>query len=386
MSNKTIMVVGGGSGGHLTPLIAVATELKKSNNIAIAYIGQKNENLQEVLDNSAIDSVHEVSAGKFRRYYGESLVSHLLDVKTLILNVRDLFRMVRGVFGAYFLLGRISPDSIFLKGGFVCVPVGIAARLRRVPYITHDSDSIPGLANRITSAHAKFNTTAMDTSLYPYSTDKSVQVGIPIQAEFVKVTEVIKAAARKSLSIPQKAKVILVTGGGLGAQKLNLAVIGASEKLLSDENVQIIHITGKKLFEEAREGYNSSLSTDKQGRVTVVGFTTSFYEYSAAADLIICRAGATNIAEFAIQAKPCVVVPNPVLTGGQQTHNANALNSAKAAYILEEKDLERITSVTQELLGDKSLLETYANNINKLAVNDAASKIAKILKDLATKE
>ena len=382
-----VTLVGGGSGGHLTPLIAVAEELKSKNEkVHIDFIGQKQEGLKDVMENENIDESHTISAGKFRRYHGESFISHLLDVKTILLNVRDLFRFLSGTFQAWRLLGKTKPDVIFLKGGFVCVPVGLAARVRGIPYVTHDSDAIPGLANKINAKHAKNNLTAMPADLYPYPSEKTIHVGIPLQKTFKKNSQTEIAKFKKELKIDSSAKVLLCVGGGLGAQNLNHALIRSSSELVKlHKNLLILHISGKKLFEETNDFYASTLTGEQiKKHIRLVDFTTELYKYSAVSDLVLTRGGATNLAEFAVQHKPCVVVPGPHLAGGQQLHNARVLENNDAAVVLQESEFSMLTATLDRMLSAKPKeLQDYGDKLNELIHDKAAEKIALILNELA---
>ncbi|AXH78870.1 MAG: MurG [Circular genetic element sp.] len=249
--------------------------------------------------------------------------------------------------------------------------------------MTHDSDAVPGLANKLTAKHAVYNTTAMPSEIYPYNQEKTIQVGIPLRAEFQKVTEVDKNDAKKSLDIDLKSKVLLSVGGGLGAQKVNIAVVKASKKLLTNNDLYIIHLTGKKLFNETQIAYEVQLNQDELSRVKLIDFTTELARYSSAADVVITRAGATNIAEFARQAKPCIVIPNPVLTGGQQLHNAKVLIDNKAAIVVSETELDTLGSRIQELLSStESDRKNLGLKLNELAVNDADEKLATLLLEI----
>jgi len=389
MKTTKIMLVGGGSGGHLTPLLAVAAEIKSQHpNTIVIHVGQKNENLHDVVGGADIDETYTIIAGKFRRYNGKSILSHLLDVKTVLLNFRDVFRFIAGTFQAWRLLGRTKPDSIMLKGGFVCVPVGYAAKIRRIAYITHDSDAVPGLANRMTAKHAVYNTTALPAGLYPYESAKTIQVGIPIRSEFVIVTPDIMRTSKQRLSINPDAQVLFAVGGGLGAQMINKALVGASLQILSqNSDIVIIHVTGKKLFTETKQLYSDVLSEEKMKSIKLIDFTTELFRYSSAADVVLTRAGATNIAEFAAQAKACVVIPAPHLTGGQQLHNATVLQHAGAAVILQEQELATLGDVLTNLLqAPESDREILGQKLNSLAVYDSANKLAALLFEIANNE
>jgi len=389
MSATKIMLVGGGSGGHLTPLLAVAAAIKLHNpETVVVHIGQKNENLHDVVGGVDIDQSYSITAGKFRRYHGKSFIAHLLDLKTMVLNIRDVFRFIIGTYQAWRLLGRVKPDSIMLKGGFVCVPVGYAARLRHIPYLTHDSDAVPGLANRMTAKHAVYNTTALPSDLYPYDSAKTIQVGIPLRAEFVEVTANDMKSAKQKLSICPDSPVVFSVGGGLGAQRVNKALVSAAPELLDqNKNLIIIHVTGKKLYNETKQLYQSLLNEDQMKCIKIIDFSPGLFQYSAAADVILTRGGATNIAEFAAQAKPCVVVPAPQLTGGQQLHNAKVLNDAKAAVIVYEDELSSLTDVLTELLhAPASERESLGQKLHALTVYDSANKLANLLQEIVKVE
>lgn len=382
-----IMIVGGGSGGHITPLLAVATSLKSAHKVRVSVVGQKGENLSEVIDHEAIDQVFSIRAGKFRRYHGESFLSHLFDIRTILLNFRDFFRFVVGTAQAWMLLGKERPDSIMLKGGFVSVPVGFAARLRKIPYITHDSDAVPGLANRLTAKHAAYNTTAMSADIYPYDQTKTVEVGIPLRQEYEFVSDKDQAHFKSVLQIDPKEPVLFCAGGGLGAQKLNVAMSNIAKELLTKyPKLEIIHISGKKLLAETKDLYHLHLSEDLFNRVRVIDFHTELYKLSGAADIIVSRAGATAIAEYAVQAKACILVPNPVLTGGQQTHNARIIKEAGAAVIANEGDNAALLREITELLDSKSKQRELSEKLHALANEESAKKIADILVEIARRE
>lgn len=380
-----IIVAGGGSGGHLTPLLAIASALKNiDKNIEVIHIGQKGDSLQSVTDHKNIDQTVAITAGKFRRYNGESFLQHITDFKTIALNIRDFFRFIAGTYQAWRSLGKIKPDAVFLKGGFVCVPVGYAARLRKIPYITHDSDAIPGLANRLTAKDAVYNTTALNPDQYPYKQSKTLQVGIPVRSEFRLVTEKDKQEAKVKLGYPVDSKLIFSVGGGLGALNLNKALAMAAVELLDDQECYIIHLSGRANYDQTLKFYQEFVgSSAKMKRVNVIDFSSQLFDLSAAADLVVTRAGATNIAEFAIQGKPCVVIPAPHLTGGQQLHNAKVLEGNKAAAIVQETHLNQLAQVIKDLLYDKTKLDNYSKSIRKIAVENSAEKIAQLLIDIA---
>lgn len=378
---KTIMLVGGGSGGHLTPLVSVAHALKKAQpSCQIVYVGQHGENLQEVVEDPAFDAHVSIHAGKFRRYHGETLWQHLKDVRTIVLNVRDFFRFIRGTAQSVRLLMRYKPDAILLKGGFVSVPIGFAARLKGVPYITHDSDAIPGLANRLTAKNAVLNTTALPAENYPYEQSKTRQVGIPLQNVFRIDSNETKSNFRRELGVPLEAPVIVSVGGGLGARAINQALVASVKEILQRDR-HLIHFTGKKSYEETKNGYEAAdLSDEDRKRVQVIDFSTELYKYTAIADVVLSRAGATNLAELEAQAKLCIIIPAPHLTGGQQLHNAKILKERHAAVVVEENDLATVSERIDEVMSmSEAERRKMAETLHALSVPHASDKIADIL-------
>lgn len=382
MSKPVIYIlVGGGSGGHLAPLIPIAQSIKKLDpNSTIIHVGQSGDNLNDMLkDEPAIDKFFTVTAGKFRRYNGESYITRLFDIKTNLLNVRDLFKFLFGIVQSYFLISRLQPDIVFTKGGYVSAPVGIACGLRGVPYITHDSDAMVSLAHRIISKKAVLHLTAMPVENYErYSNDKTRQVGIPVRSEYVQISESEKAKLKEALRFDKNSKILLVVGGGLGAKNINSAVISRCHELLSDPEIVIVHITGHKLYDDVITEYKKQDVDTK--RVVCLPFTDKLYQYSAVADVVISRAGATNMAELSAQAKACIIVPNPVLAGGHQLKNAEIFEKSNSAIIVHENELSSLLVRTAiELLNDKQKQKELSANLRKDAVLDASDKIAEIL-------
>ncbi|HWB38631.1 MAG TPA: glycosyltransferase, partial [Candidatus Saccharimonadales bacterium] len=220
----TIVLTGGGSGGHITPIQAVAAEIKQLHpKSRLVYIGQTGDGLIDIPANDPnIDETLTIRAGKLRRYHGEGW-KQLLDVPTMLKNLRDVAYVLIGLVQSYKLLKSLQPDMIFIKGGFVGVPVGLAAARLKLPYMTHDSDALPGLANRIVARWAHLHAVALPVDVYSYPKNKTVQTGIPLQAEFKPVTAELAKKYRQEIDVPANAKLLFVIGGGLGAERVNKA-------------------------------------------------------------------------------------------------------------------------------------------------------------------
>lgn len=366
-------------------MLAVASEIKRLQPDAVLiYVGQKGDNLGDVAtSHQSIDKSYAVNAGKLRRYHGAG-IGQLFDIKTHLLNVRDVFKTIGGVIDSYRLLKRQKPDVVFIKGGFVGVPVGLAAAWLKIPYITHDSDVLPGLANRIVARWAAVHAVALPKEAYRYPADKTVTVGVPIAAGYQEVDAAAQAEAKQRIGIAPDRQVVLVVGGGLGARRLNDAVTAVLPDLLHRyPELHVVHGVGRANETEAKQRYNTLLTPSELERITVLGYATNMVEYSAAADVVITRAGGTFLAEFAAQAKACIVVPNPYLTGGHQLQNAHLLEQQGAVKVVPEELLppqsDELYKAVSSLLDDAGLRRSLGQALHKNAVTNSAERLAALL-------
>lgn len=382
-------MTGGGSGGHITPALAVAHELKQLRPDAqIVYVGQTGDALGDVAEQDKnVDQIVTVRAGKFRRYHGEGW-KQLFDVVTLYKNLRDIVWTVIGIGQSFLMLGRVKPDVIFTRGSFVSVPVCLAAALRGVPYITHDSDAIPSLANRIIARWAKVHAVALPKEVYTsYPARKTITVGVPISHKFHLVTSAETIAEREHLHLNKADKVLFATGGGHGADRLNKALLNCSSALLERyPKLEIVHVTGRNLESTTRQRYKQMLDAKQLERVHVKGFVTNLHQYSAAADVVLTRAGMSSLTEFATQAKACVVVPNPQLTGGHQLKNAKILADRKAIRLVSEDNLRKdplaLMPALTEVLDHPETARSLGSKLSEFAQTNSAHLLAVILLEI----
>lgn len=377
-------MTGGGSGGHITPILAVARELKALRpDCTIAYVTHTGDGLEDVAAGDAhVDELHHVRAGKFRRYNGEGW-RQLLDVETMLLNIRDTCWILVGIWQSFQLLRQLRPNIIFTRGSYVSVPVCLAAALLRIPYVTHDSDAIPSLTNRLIARWAKVHTVALDEELYPYPIDKTITVGVPVDSAYRPVDNTLRDQYRRELRLEGFDWVVLVTGGGLGAQRLNEAVVENAAYLLKRyPGMALVHLAGRTNEEATMTAYDSALDQEARRRVFVKGFTTGMYRFTGAANVVVARGGATNLAELALQAKPCIIVPNPLLTGGHQLKNTVALAEQGAVVQLSEEQIQqerRLASVISTIIDDPAVSAELSRRIASFARPDSARVLATLL-------
>ena len=353
----------------------------------VVYIGQAGDRLIDIPQNDPnIDSCHAIAAGKLRRYHGEGL-SQLLDLKTQYLNLKDVLRTLKGLYQSWRLLGKIRPEVVFTRGGFVSVPVALAAWLRGIPYMTHDSDSSPSLANRIIAHWAAVHAVALPKGLYPYPADKTFSVGVPIGSEYKLVDSQAMLKFRKSLGLDAYKQIICVTGGGNGAKTLNDIVLENSSYLLKKyPHLAIVHIAGRSLEHDLVKAYNALLPKTERKRIIVKGYITDLYRYSGAADIVIARGGATNLAEFASQGKACIIIPSKQLVWNIK--NARTLADAGAILELTEEHAEqerRLAHTISELLEDERKRKNMAQKFAQFSKPNATSDIVELVLSLADK-
>lgn len=381
-------MTGGGSGGHITPILAVAHELKQLDpTLTIVYIGQKGDKLSDIpAADPNIDEVFAVSAGKFRRYHGEGW-KQLLDVSTQYMNIRDGFRVLKGLWQSYRIIKKLQPVVVFTRGGFVSVPVALGGKLNGVPFITHDSDSIPSLANRIIARWATMNTVALPEEIYPYVQSKTKTVGIPLAHDYEFVTPELQKTYRAELGLETYTQMLFVTGGGNGARDLNNAVVDNAETLLRQyPGLCIVHVAGRIHEVVTNTAYDAKLSSEARTRVMVHGFLSGLYKNIGAADVVIARAGATNLAEFAVQGKACIIVPAEQLVGGHQIENARIFEERDAIMLMTQAQVDqerRLAMVVGDLLGNEPRRQQLGANLHAFARTDAAQSLAMLLLDIA---
>jgi UDP-N-acetylglucosamine--N-acetylmuramyl-(pentapeptide) pyrophosphoryl-undecaprenol N-acetylglucosamine transferase len=384
-----IVLTGGGSGGHITPVLAVAEQLKRQDpHSEILYIGQHGDDLLDVVKNNhAIDRVETVSAGKLRRYSSEGW-RQMLDIKTQALNIRDVFRTVRGVLQSYSLIRQFKPAVLFTRGSSVSVPVALAARACRVPYITHDADSVPSLANRLIGKWASWHAVALPPEFYSYPAATTIFTGMPVASQHRPVTKQAMQKFRQELGLQEYDQVIVITGGGNGARSLNAIMVANTRYVLSRfPNLIVLHFAGRSLRAEIERAYDNLRLDGARSRVKVYDFVTDFYRYSGAADVIIARGGMGSLAEFAAQRKACIVVPSPQLVWNVK--NSDALASRAAIVQLNEAQAEqpeRLGRAVGDLLTHPAKIEQLGARLSEIARPEAATDLARLIIETGQKK
>lgn len=377
-----ILLVGGGSGGHVTPLVAVIRELRRERPHAELKVWCDRKFAPQarsiIHSHDTTIQVQTVVAGKLRRYHHFTLLQHFTVPWVFWPNVRDMFLVIIGTIQSIVKLLLWRPDVVFTKGGFVCLPVGWAARLLRIPLVIHDSDAHPGLTNRLLAPGATLIATGAPLEYYSYPAKKTFYVGIPVGESFRPFSAAEQVAAKNALGFDVNRPLVVITGGGLGAQRINDAVAFHLKALTKRANIILVSGTGQ--YDELR-----SLTPQDDPRFQLHGFVAQGMDAMlGAADVVVARAGATTILELAALAKPTILVPNAKLTGGHQLKNAKVYADKNAVVLIDEDtfDNPEDTSLIESIdlvLGDVSLQESLSKNIHTFARPQAAKEMAEMI-------
>lgn len=315
--------------------------------------------------------VRTITAGKFRRYKHLSMMQHLLIPRLVLANLGDIFKIAVGFVQSLWLLLRFRPDVVFAKGGYVCLPLGMAAHVLRISIVVHDSDTRPGLTNSVLGRWATAIATGSPLDNYRYPRSISQYVGVPIAADFHPYSDAEQRAAKRKLGFQESQPLVVVTGGGLGAESINVALMQAAPRLLADD-VQIYHVTGRKHYDEV-----NALAI-KDTRYQIVSFVfEGMADVLGAADVVISRASATFIQELAGLKKAAVLVPSRAL--GDQRKNAEVYAQAEAAVVLSDDQLaepQLLYEKLTQLLGDSTYQQAIASKLHDFARPHAARDVA----------
>lgn len=318
-----IFLTGGGSGGHLMPLLAVMNEIRQLEPAAeFWFLGPESEFNGEV--SAAGVRVKIVRSGKLRRYF---------DLK----NVWDIFNLLLGVVQAMQLVWREKPAVIFSKGGFAGVPTVVAGKIWGVPIVLHESDTTAGLANRLMAQFAGKICVSFEGAAKVFPEHKVMVTGNPIRAELMSGE---RAAGLRFLGFRESKPVLLIFGGSQGAEKINQLAVEILPRLL--EKFQVAHIAGKNQIDELEKtlGERENLKNfDRNGYKLLAFVGKEMKDVYAVTDLVVARAGANSLAEILALEKPALIVPLASAASNHQFHNAAYFARQNLILMVEEKHL-----------------------------------------------
>ena len=364
----SVVLAGGGTGGHTAAGLALAKALtaRFGGDVRLAWIGSQS-GIEATWVPAAGIGYHAIPTGKLRRQLAWR-------------NVTDLTLRVPAGFGrALALLGRLRPDVVVATGGFVAVPTAVAAAARRLPLLVHEQVVVPGLANRFIGRLADRVAVTFAASASAFPRDKVVVTGNPIRPELLLGQ---RARAFERFGLDPAFPLTYVTGGALGAHRVNRVVGAALPSLLAQ--TQIVHQCGDNAYGDLPwlRGEAGRLAAPLAARYRVVALVgEELGDLYAATSLVVGRSGAGTVAELAALGLPAILVPLPGARGDEQTANARVLADAGAALLLPEADLtpDRLVREVTQLLAQPERLRTMAEHARALATPDAAERLVDLV-------
>lgn len=361
---KRIIFSGGGTAGHVWPLISVYKAMEKD--FEALYLGTGDEKERQLVERAGI-KYRKIISGKYRRYFS-------------LANFIDPFKVILGIIQSFLIMLFFRPQIVFTKGGYVTVPVGIASFLTARKLVIHESDSVMGLANRILAKLAKKVFCAFPIESYPKNIrNKAVFVGVPVRPEILTGD---RGKARDDFEFSPGPPTVLFIGGSSGAKGVNDFVSHNLDKLI--DFCQVIHITGKNDYPKIRQRA-LELSSKKQKKFRYFNFVThELPDILSLSDLVISRAGATTIFELAALSKPTIFIPYPYAAANHQFVNAKILERAQAGVLMEEGKFtdEQLIAQIKRLLDNQKAMANLSKNIHKFYQSNSAERIGQQLEIL----
>lgn len=360
---KRIIISGGGTAGHIMPLISVYKKIK--DDFEVLYLGSGPD--RKIVEAAGI-KYKRIFSGKWRRYFS-------------FYNFIDPFKVLFGFLQTFFIILFFRPKIVFTKGGYVTVPVGLAAKVLFKRLVIHESDVIMGLSNRILAPFAKKIFTAFPVEYYsPKIKRKAVWTGLPVREE------ILTGDAKKAvddLDFKNNLPTVLFIGGSSGARGINKLVLQSLDQLL--KFCQVVHIVGPDDYEKVRS-VALKLEPDKASRFRYFDFLgPELSDVYAASDLVVSRSGATTLAELAGLGKPSIIIPYPFASADHQNANAKVLYKNQAAILYEEKELtpEKLVAQIKRLIENQNAAIHLSENIKKFYKKESANIIAQELTNLS---
>jgi len=358
-----VLLTGGGTGGHINPALAIAQIIKsKEPDSEIAFVGTKRGLENTLVPKEGYKLYHNNVYGLRRSLSPKNLIA--------------AYYVMTAPSKAKKIIKEFKPDVVIGTGGYVCWPNVQAAASMGIPTVLHESNAIPGLAVRRLAGSVDLILTNFESTAKRFGAeDKAVRVGNPLRLSYDGVD---KASARKELGIPEDIKFLVLSfGGSLGAKKLNEIAIDVMQDFsVKHGDVMHVHSGGRNFYTEAKALFEEK-GLDGNSRLDMREYIHNMALYMAAADVVICRAGAMTLSELSATEKPSILIPSPNVVENHQYKNALEFEKVGAAVLFEEKELESksVVSALEKLYSDAALRKKMGEAAKGLANRDAGIKI-----------
>lgn len=362
------VVTGGGTGGHIYPALAIARGLKDRFGAEVFYIGGTRGLESKIVPREGLP-FRAIPLAGFRRGLTPA-------------NLLVVWKAAAGIITAIRLIREISPDAVIGTGGYVCGPVVLAAALSGIPTLIHEQNALPGVTNRILSRFVNCVALTFGEAKKYFPARRTFKVtGLPVRKEILARD---RDGARKGLGLPPDGLLVLSFGGSQGARSINSAMIGAISHFAGQKGLHFLHVTGPANYQGFMEEIKKGISIPENGNITITSYLHDMPSALAAADLVVCRAGAATLAEVTAVGLPAVLIPYPYAAENHQEYNARALEGKKAAVVIRDRDLSGslLASELERLAGSPGMLEEMARASRQLGRPGALDDILDCVRDI----
>lgn len=360
-----IIISGGGTGGHIFPALSIADAIKaKHPEAKILFVGADNRMEMQRVPDAGYDIVGLPIAG--------------FDRKNLLKNFKVLWKILKSQRMAKKVIKDFAPQAAVGVGGYASGPTLKMAAKMGIPTLIQEQNSYAGVTNKILSKRAKLICVAYDGMERFFPKEKIILTGNPVRKNLLEMRANRKEAI-KAMGLDENRKCVLIVGGSLGARSINEGIIANIEKIRANNDIQFIWQTGKLYFEEMKKRADE---LGKPENLTITDFVSNMANALSAADIVVSRAGAGSISEFALLGKAVILVPSPNVSEDHQTKNAMALVDKDAAiYVADANVKEELIDRAIETVNDEAKIAKLEANVMKMGKPNAASEIAdKVLK------
>lgn len=367
----------GGTAGHINPAIAVAGRLKElMPESKFLFVGAKGKMEEDLVPRAGYE-IELIEITNIQRSLSPAGIKH---------NLKTALNVVKSLGASKRIIRDFKPDVVIGTGGYVCFPVLKAAQMMGIPTVLHESNAVPGLTTKMLAGGVDVMMVGFEESVSAYKNSEKVTVtGTPVRGDFRTYS---KENAKKELGIDPAEKLIVSVWGSLGASRMNEIMADFIADTYKDSDFNLIHAAGRERYDTMMERLNSlcPAGCSRQG-YDVRPYIYDMSRVMAAADLVVCRAGASTLAELALMGKPCVLVPSPNVTNNHQEKNARVLENAGGAVVLVEAGLtsQKFTETVTELIKDDVRLNDMAEAMKVAAPADATERITDVVLGLAMK-
>lgn len=363
------IISGGGTGGHVYPALALAQALIARHD-EVLYVGTSQGMESRLIPREGIPFA-AVSVEGWPR-------------KLSLAIFRAGYKLGRGLIEAQRLLAHWRPQIVIGTGGYVCGPVVMAAAISGVPIVLHEQNALPGVTNRQLARWAKkVCLTFKEAAAYLPERIPTVVTGLPVRQSIISMDRLTGAS---QLGVDPGKFLLLVAGGSQGARSINRSMLGVYHYLAGKPDFQVFHITGQSGYEETINGLRQAgIGLVNSGNITIKPYLYEIEAALAAADLVVCRAGASFLAEIAVRGLPAVIIPYPHATDNHQEKNARAMEAAGAAEVILDRDLNgsSLQTAVERLWRDTPRRQAMADSSRRLGRPDALERILEVVTTVA---